>query len=59
MRGAGAGSHDALLYVLVPVSGVVIFYTKSDKNTGWGSILDNLAKDNKDNRKFYLYLYLR
>ena len=32
MRGAGAGSHDALLYVLVPVSGVVIFYTKSDKN---------------------------
>ena len=27
--------------------------------TGWGSILDNLAKDIKDNRKFYLYLYLR
>ena len=27
--------------------------------TGWGSILDNLAKDNKDNGKFYLYLYLR
>ena len=26
---------------------------------GWGSILDNLAKDNKDKRKFYLYLYLR
>ena len=26
---------------------------------GWGSILDNLAKDIKDNRKFYLYLYLR
>ena len=26
---------------------------------GLGIILDNLAKDNKDNRKFYLYLYLR
>ena len=32
VRGAGAGSHDALLYVLVLVSGVVILYTKSDKN---------------------------
>ena len=30
VRGAGADSHDALVYVLVPVSGV-IFYTKSDK----------------------------
>ena len=27
--------------------------------TGVGIILDNLAKDNKDNAKFYLYLYLR
>ena len=26
---------------------------------GVGIILDNLAKDNKDNAKFYLYLYLR
>ena len=29
------------------------------KLTGVGIILDNLAKDNKDNAKFYLYLYLR
>ena len=27
--------------------------------SGVGIILDNLAKDNKDNAKFYLYLYLR
>ena len=27
--------------------------------SGLGIILDNLAKDNKDNAKFYLHLYLR
>ena len=31
----------------------------ADLEAGVGIILDNLAKDNKDNAKFYLYLYLR
>ena len=29
------------------------------EEAGLGIILDNLAKDNKDNAKFYLNLYLR
>ena len=35
------------------------FWASGQFRTGVGIILDNLAKDNKDNAKFYLYLYLR